>query len=155
MRILTTILLIILITISLPTFSLQPLKLAPEQIEVTIKGEVEEVKTVKVAANTKLKNVMELVDLLPSADLESLDYNRGLVDNEVITILPKPEQNCISINNASVEELTILNGIGPSTAQKIIEYRTIVGPFLLLEDLMKVKSIGSKKYEKLINQICL
>jgi competence protein ComEA len=51
----------------------------------------------------------------------------------------------IAINTASLEELDTLPGIGPTTAQAIMEYREQKGKFSSPEDLLKVKGIGPKK----------
>lgn len=50
----------------------------------------------------------------------------------------------ININKASVDELTQLKFIGPELAERIVQYRTEHGPFERVEDLTKVKGIGSK-----------
>lgn len=57
----------------------------------------------------------------------------------------------ISINNASQADLESLSGVGPSTAQKIINGR----PYGKLEDLMNVSGIGQATYDKLKDGICL
>ena len=54
----------------------------------------------------------------------------------------------ININTASVEELSRLNGVGPSHAAKIIAYREKNGPFKTPEDLIQVPGIGPKTFEK-------
>jgi len=59
----------------------------------------------------------------------------------------------ININQASSEQLQLLNGVGPSTAQKIIDYRQSAGGFKKIEDLMNVSGIGSKTFEKLKDKI--
>ena len=59
--------------------------------------------------------------------------------------------DCISINNASTEELMELNGVGESTAQKIVDGR----PYSILEDLLNVSGIGDATFEKIENDICL
>lgn len=48
----------------------------------------------------------------------------------------------ININTAGAAELEEAPGIGQSTAQRIIEYRTANGPFKSIEDLQNVKGIG-------------
>lgn len=53
----------------------------------------------------------------------------------------------VNINRASVTELDALPGVGPSTAQAIVDYRTTNGPFGSPEDLMNVKGIGPAKFE--------
>jgi competence protein ComEA len=54
----------------------------------------------------------------------------------------------VNINNATLEELTSLNGIGDKVAAKIIAFRKANGPFQKPEDLMMVKGIGQKLFDK-------
>ena len=54
----------------------------------------------------------------------------------------------INLNTAGQAELEKLPGVGPSTAQKIINYRQN-NPFSSIEDLMKVPGIGEKTFEKM------
>lgn len=51
----------------------------------------------------------------------------------------------ININTATAIELEQLPGVGPSTAQAIIEYRTTAGVFSVVEDLLNVRGIGPAK----------
>ncbi len=53
----------------------------------------------------------------------------------------------VNINTASRKELVKLKGIGPVSAERIIEYREKQGPFRKPEDIMRVKGIGRKKWE--------
>ena len=53
----------------------------------------------------------------------------------------------ININTASVQEIAKLEKIGPSYAERIVQYRKEHGPFEKPEDLMKVKGIGPKTFE--------
>ena len=55
----------------------------------------------------------------------------------------------INLNTATVEQLESLPGIGPKTAERIVEYRTKSGPFKRIEELMNVKGIGEKSFLKL------
>ncbi|MBR1376058.1 MAG: helix-hairpin-helix domain-containing protein [Cardiobacteriaceae bacterium] len=50
----------------------------------------------------------------------------------------------VNINNASVEELSAIKGIGEKKAQAIIEFREKNGEFKTVEDLAKVSGIGAK-----------
>ena len=59
------------------------------------------------------------------------------------------EQGKININSASEIELTKIPGVGPALAKRIIEFREQHGPFRRLEDIMKVRGIGEKSYQKM------
>ena len=65
----------------------------------------------------------------------------------------KGENDKVNINTATLNELDSLPGIGPSTAQKIIDYREENGNFKTIEDLQNVKGIGDAKYEEIKDKI--
>ena len=55
----------------------------------------------------------------------------------------------VSLSSATVDELDELPGVGPITAQKIIDYRTEHGPFASVDDLDAVPGIGPTRIEQL------
>lgn len=55
----------------------------------------------------------------------------------------------IDLNSATAAEFDTLPGIGSGKAQAIVDYRTAAGGFKSTDELMKVKGIGAKTYEKL------
>ena len=57
-------------------------------------------------------------------------------------------QTSININRATEAELVGLDGIGSSKAQAIILYREMFGGFKSVDELTKVKGIGTKTVEK-------
>jgi len=59
------------------------------------------------------------------------------------------KEKSININYAPKEQLILLPGIGESTAEKILMYRKEYGSFKKIEDIMKIKGIGVKKFDKL------
>jgi len=59
----------------------------------------------------------------------------------------------VNINTATAEELDRLPGIGPAKARAIIEYRETYGRFETPEQLMEVKGIGQKTFERLKDMI--
>ena len=64
------------------------------------------------------------------------------------------EKLIININTADAEELMKLRGVGEKTAEKIIEYREQT-PFETIEDIMNVSGIGEKKFEDIREMICV
>ncbi len=61
----------------------------------------------------------------------------------------KPAPHSININSNNLQELIQLPGIGPKTAQKIIDYRSANADLKSIDDLVNVKGIGKKTVEKL------
>ena len=61
----------------------------------------------------------------------------------------------ININVATVEELQALPGIGPSIAQRIVDYRLANGLFSTLEDLIGVNGIGETTFEEIEDLITI
>ncbi len=57
--------------------------------------------------------------------------------------------NKININLAGVEEIKSVHGIGETIAKEIIKHREVHGGFYCEKDLLLVKGIGNKKYEKI------
>jgi len=53
----------------------------------------------------------------------------------------------ININTATSEQLQTLPGIGPTYAQRIIDYREEHGPFRTVGELMNISGIGEKRLE--------
>ncbi len=97
------------------------------------------------------KTNINLAQLLDDGEKLDVPYMEG--GSPVITT-PVPEvvtstTELININTASAAELDTLPGIGPTTAQKIIDYRTQNGPFVNTEDIINVSGIGPGTYERI------
>ena len=71
----------------------------------------------------------------------------ALILGFVPTTWAQEEVAKVNINLASAEEIAQLKGIGPSYAERIIEYRETHGPFESPDDITKVKGIGTKTLE--------
>ena len=55
----------------------------------------------------------------------------------------------ININTANSEELQQVPGIGPVTAEKILQMRKSYGAFKSVDDLLSIKGLGKKRLEKM------
>ena len=59
----------------------------------------------------------------------------------------------VDLNQATAEELVRLPGIGPTLAQRIVDYRAQHGPFEATEELRRVAGIGPKTFASLQDNI--
>ncbi|HAA80984.1 competence protein ComEA [Thermoanaerobacter thermohydrosulfuricus] len=102
---------------------------------------------------------------LEEADLTNINLAQKVKDEQMIRVPKKGETNNISptstiqknekinINTATKEELQTLPGIGPVTAERIIEFRENKGSFKKIEDIMNVPRIGPKMFEQIKDKI--
>jgi len=150
----------------------------PEMIFVHIAGAVEKPGVYEVSSGQRLFQALELVGLLPDADLSSMNLASVLRDSQKVYVpavgedppsktgssgggddgyLPAPSSDYtppstsfpVNVNTATQSELEQLPGIGPVLARAIIARREEVGPFRRPEDLRDVSGIGNKTFEKL------
>jgi len=87
-------------------------------------------------------------------DVEEVIYIQNNAGNEVV-LSENTKNAIININSASQSELENLPGIGPSTASKIIDYRSKNGNFKKIEDIMNVSGIGESKFNSIKDYICI
>ena len=84
---------------------------------------------------------------------EYITKNSGLETENIIEDTSKEKEEKIDINKATQEELETLSGIGPSTANKIVQYRKDNGNFKSIEDIKNVNGIGESKYNEIKEKI--
>ncbi len=142
-----------------------------QEIIVFVTGEVEQPNIYQFSSGARIYEALEKAIPKPTADLRHIDMARLMVDEETILVPVQgesPESESIfatppsgisasgkiNINRASVAELDQhLNGIGPTLAQRIVDYREENGPFRSIEDLRNVSGIGDKRFADLKDQV--
>lgn len=72
-----------------------------------------------------------------------------LISTPPMTSKDELSSGLINLNSASKAELETLPGVGPSTAQKILDHREDNGPFTTIEAVMDVAGIGPAKFEQM------
>jgi comEA protein len=94
-----------------------------------------------------------LADSSASAEPDSAVETSTSVAEAEPTASAEDKSGKINLNTASLAELDQLTGIGPAYAQRIIDYREANAGFGSVEEIMNVKGIGSKTFEKIRDQI--
>jgi competence protein ComEA len=87
---------------------------------------------------------------LPTREEAAADPTAGLLVSAAAGSSP-----LVDINQAEIDELDGLPGIGSATARAIVEYRKSKGRFQQIEDLMKVPGIKESRFSALKNLICV
>jgi competence ComEA-like helix-hairpin-helix protein len=60
-----------------------------------------------------------------------------------------PPAKPVNLNTATAEQLQLVPGIGPVTADKILKMRKYNGPFHSVDDLLAIRGLGPKRLEKM------
>jgi competence protein ComEA len=132
---------------------------APELV-VNVVGEVATPGLVTVTSGARVADAVRLAGgLKPGADLHDLNLARKLTDGEQIAVgIPPPSgpaatPSKLNLNSATASELDALPGVGPVTAQRIVDHRTRKGPFASVDQLREVEGIGDSKLAKLADLV--
>lgn len=145
-------------------------------ITVYVSGEVNSPGLVELPSDSRIADAIKACgDFTPLADKAKINLAQKLTDGMQIQVSSKTpvnnsneqvndtnsnspnnnsSSNLININTATKEDLDTLPGIGPATAQKIIDYRQEHGNFSSIEDIKNVKGIGEAKFSKMQDKIC-
>lgn len=147
--------------------ALQPQETLPaeqEEIWVDLKGAVNRPGVYKVAAGTRVFEVLELAGgTSEDADTQALNLAAVLQDGMVLRVpragevppgelvaLPGTNDGRVNLNRATAEELdSKLPGIGPAKARAIVADREENGPFKSVDELVRVNGIGEKTLENI------
>jgi competence protein ComEA len=137
------------------------------QVTVDVAGAVTNPGVYSLPINSRVIDAIKAAgDTVKGADVSDINLARIIKDGEQVYIYPpqnysqkgvgtarvSPQRarakftGPIALNRASAKELESLDGIGPVLAARIVAYRKINGPFLTIEDLLKVSGIGTAKF---------
>lgn len=147
----------------------EDLPLTENKIKIYITGEVVSPGVYELSENSRVEDAINVAGgLTEKAVLKNVNlafvledatkiYIPNSSDDENLEIISSEMQNNtsqnknqkININKANAQDLENVPGIGPSTAEKIIIYRTENGKFSSIDDLKNVTGIGEKKFESI------
>ncbi|CAB4596787.1 unannotated protein [freshwater metagenome] len=133
------------------------------QVTVDVAGAVNRPGVYSLPINSRVIDAIKAAgNTLKGADVSDINLARVIKDGEQVYIYPPGKAGSsvrtspqrikarasgpIALNRASTKELETLDGIGPVLAARIVAYRSQNGPFLTVEDLLKVSGIGSAKF---------
>lgn len=119
-------------------------------ISIYIEGKVHQVLVYE-----HLPLIKDVFDDLAIPNIYQFDEEHVLHDKQVLYIPENDDLTAlIALNSAPIEELMLMPGVGPKTADNIIQYRENT-PFKVIEDLMLINGIGEKTYYNLRGYVCL
>lgn len=133
------------------------------QVTVDVAGAVTNPGVYSLPLNSRVIDALAAAgEALKGADVSDINLARVIKDGEQIYIYPPQKSGSairlspqrakakqtgpIALNRASAKELESLDGIGPVLAARIVAYRKANGPFVNIEDLLKVSGIGAAKF---------
>lgn len=143
----------------------------PEPIFVYLTGAIQRPGVYQLPRESRLVDAVQLAGgFLEGADLNQVNLAEKLEDGKQIVIpgvaeFPTPQLTIggsgllvtatppagqlVNLNTADALLLEQLPGIGPTTAEKIVEYRQANGPFTRVEDLLKIPGLGPSTLEEI------
>jgi len=135
----------------------------PAPLIVDVAGAIPKPGVYEFPEGSRVKDAVEAAGgFLAEADKSTINLAAPLEDGQRLEIpflagteplgaVPTQEVQAelIDINTADVDTLSTLPGIGPTLAQRIVDYRDTYGPFFFIEDLMNVEGISAATFENI------
>lgn len=151
--------------IILSTATPQPTHLAtatPHMLRIYVTGAVQRPEVYTLPQDSIVRDALQAAGgPTEEADLERINLALPVVDGQHVHVPRLGDETSpieppsrlpatvgkVNINTADLVTLESLPGIGPSLAQRIIDYRELHGPFERIEDIMEVSGIGEATFE--------
>ena len=145
---------------------------APELV-VAVAGKVRRPGLVRVPAGSRVADALEAAGgVLPGVDLAGVNLARKVGDGEQVAVGVPPAPDAagapaaagaaaagagaagaaaapLDLNTATVEQLDALPGVGPVTAQRIVDWRARNGRIATVDQLREVEGIGERRLGQL------
>jgi competence protein ComEA len=137
-----------------------PTPVASGSVVVDVAGKVRRPGVATLPAGSRVIDAIRRAGgVRPGVDLTSLNLARVLVDGEQVLVGVAPATGVaasatsppgaadgplVNLNTATLDQLDGLPGVGPVTAQKILDWRTAHGAFTAIDELLEVDGIGEK-----------
>ena len=148
-----------------PTAS--PAPAGPAVVVVDVVGAVRRPGVYRLPEGARVQDAVRRAHATRRANLQGLNLAERLADGEQVVVpgpgqaaaavaaAPGSPQSPVHLNSASLEQLETLDGIGPSLAQRIIDYRTQHGGFRSLEELDQVSGFGPARMAAMRGHVAL
>ncbi|MET1072928.1 MAG: ComEA family DNA-binding protein [Umezawaea sp.] len=130
----------------------------PEPLVVNVVGEVPSPGLVTVPSGARVADAITAAGgVNPGVRPQGLNLARKVVDGEQVAVgiapvpvpaEPSPDEK-LNLNTATKDQLDNLPGVGPVTAQRILDRRTKRGPFSSVDQLREIEGIGNNRLVKL------
>ena len=137
---------------------------ATSEVIVNVAGKVANPGVYKLPMGSRVVDAISLAgNQLKGVDISDINLARILVDGEQILVGTPPAaaakkaaakistSNPLDLNRATAAQLDTLPGIGPVTAQRILDYRSKVGRINSVDELKKISGLGGAKFEEIKN----
>jgi competence protein ComEA len=134
----------------------------PAKLIINVAGKVANPGVYQLPSGSRVIDAIEAAgNQLKGVDISDINLARVLVDGEQILVGASKysggkavakkvsPDNPLDVNRATLAQLDTLPGIGPVTAQRIIDYRIKVGRINALDELKKISGLGGLKFEEI------
>ena len=145
-----------------------PAPAGPTVVVVDVVGAVRRPGVYRLPEGARVQDAVRRARPTGRANLQGLNLAERLADGEQVVVpgpgtataataaaAPGSPQAPVHLNSASLEQLETLDGIGPSLAQRIIDYRTQHGGFRSLDELDQVSGFGPARMAALHGHVAL